>query len=62
MKAVVVAPLQAGSGRVAEVPDPEMGADEVLVRVRVPASRGSSRSLRRSVRMVSLSDRRVGRA
>ena len=34
MKAVVVTPLQAGSGRVTEVPDPEMEAGEVLVRVR----------------------------
>jgi threonine dehydrogenase-like Zn-dependent dehydrogenase len=34
MKAVVVTPLQAGSGRVTEVPDPKMRTDEVLVRVR----------------------------
>ena len=34
MKALIVTPLQAGSGRVAEVPDPQMQSDEVLVRVR----------------------------
>jgi threonine dehydrogenase-like Zn-dependent dehydrogenase len=34
MKAVIVTPLQADSGRVAEVPDPEMEAGAVLVRVR----------------------------
>ncbi len=34
MKALIVTPLKAGSGRVAEVPDPQMQSDEVRVRVR----------------------------
>ena len=34
MKALIVTPLQAGSGRIAEVPDPQMQSDEVRVRLR----------------------------
>ncbi len=33
MKAIVVTPMQPGSGRLAEVPDPQLREGEVLVRV-----------------------------